>query len=69
MKHEEFAYVCRMMVAAGLFDAMMLIVPAIGVMFLHWRNGEAVGRQPWTKRVFYALYPAMLLAGCAFTAL
>lgn len=58
-----------MMITAGLLGAMMLIVPAVGVMFLHWRNGEAGWRQPWTQWIFYALYPAMLLVGCAFTAL
>ncbi|WP_052119163.1 TraX family protein [Bifidobacterium callitrichos] len=58
-----------MMITAGLLGAMMLIVPAVGVMFLHWRNGEAGYARPWTKWVFYALYPVMLLAGCVFTVL
>lgn len=58
-----------MMITAGLLGAMMLIVPAVGVMFLHWRNGEAGYARPWTKWVFYALYPVMLLIGCAFTVL
>lgn len=52
-----------MMFTAGLLGAVMCITPAVGVAFLHYRNGELGYRHSWTKWVFYALYPVMLLIG------
>ncbi|KFI48033.1 TraX family protein [Bifidobacterium biavatii] len=52
-----------MMFTAGLLGAVSCITPGIGVAFLHYRNGRLGYARPWTKWVFYALYPAMLLAG------
>lgn len=52
-----------MMFTAGLLGAVMCITPGIGVAFLHYRRDELGYRHAWTKWVFYALYPAMLLAG------
>ncbi|MBT1173098.1 ABC transporter permease [Bifidobacterium sp. MA2] len=55
-----------MMITAGLLGAMMLIVPAVGVIFLHYRNGEPGCARPWTRWAFYAVYPVLLLVGCLF---
>ncbi|KAB8288434.1 ABC transporter permease [Bifidobacterium ramosum] len=52
-----------MMFTAGLLGAVMCITPGVGVAFLHYRRDELGYRQAWAKWVFYALYPAMLLAG------
>ncbi|OZG63729.1 ABC transporter permease [Bifidobacterium hapali] len=52
-----------MMFTAGLLGAVMCITPGVGVAFLHYRRDELGYARPWTKWVFYALYPAMLLAG------
>ncbi|PJM78411.1 TraX family protein [Bifidobacterium scaligerum] len=52
-----------MMFTAGLLGAVMCITPGIGVAFLHYRNEELGYKHSWTKWVFYALYPAMLLIG------
>ena len=42
--------------------------PGFGFAFLHYRNGELGYRHFWTPWVFYAVYPAILLA-CACMAL
>ncbi|NMM98593.1 TraX family protein [Bifidobacterium olomucense] len=52
-----------MMFTAGLLGAVMCITPGVGVAFLHYRNGELGYKHSWTKWVFYALYPVMLLIG------
>lgn len=52
-----------MMFTAGLLGAVMCITPGVGVAFLHYRNGELGYSRPWTKWVFYVLYPVMLLLG------
>ncbi|MBT1174242.1 ABC transporter permease [Bifidobacterium sp. LC6] len=52
-----------MMFTAGLLGAVMCITPGIGVAFLHYRNEELGYKHSWTKWVFYALYPAMLILG------
>ena len=52
-----------MMFTAGLLGAVMCITPGVGVAFLHYRNGRLGYARPWTRWVFYALYPAMLLVG------
>ncbi|MCH9276522.1 conjugal transfer protein TraX [Bifidobacterium amazonense] len=52
-----------MMFTAGLLGAVSCITPGIGVAFLHYRNDRLGYAHPWTKWVFYALYPAMLLLG------
>lgn len=53
-----------MMFTAGLLGAVMCITPGVGVAFLHYRNERLGYGRPWAQWVFYALYPAMLLAGC-----
>lgn len=58
-----------MMFTAGLLGAVMCITPGVGVAFLHYRNDELGYRHSWAKWVFYALYPAMLLAGALVVAL
>ncbi|EFA22088.1 TraX family protein [Bifidobacterium gallicum] len=53
-----------MMLTAGFFGAMMMIAPAVGVAILHYRNDETGARHSWTKWVWYAVYPVILLV-CA----
>lgn len=54
-----------MMITAGLMGAVSFIAPAVGVAFLHYRRDELGYKHAWTKWVFYALYPLMLLIGMA----
>lgn len=56
-----------MMFTAGLLGAVMCITPGIGVAFLHYRSDALGYRHAWTKWVFCALYPAMLLLGALTT--
>ncbi|KAB8291956.1 TraX family protein [Bifidobacterium avesanii] len=64
-----------MMLTAGLLGAVLCVTPAVGVAVLHYRDdrvgGDAgAGRRPWrTRWAWYAVYPALLLAGAALTAL
>ena len=53
-----------MMLTAATLGAVSGIAPGFGVAFLHYRNGELGYRHFWTPWVFYAVYPAILLA-CA----
>lgn len=57
-----------MMLTAATLGAVSGIAPGFGVAFLHYRNGELGYRHFWTPWVFYAVYPAILLA-CACMAL
>ncbi len=57
-----------MMITAATLGAVSGIAPGFGVAFLHYRNGELGYRHFWTPWVFYAVYPAILLA-CACMAL
>lgn len=57
-----------MMFTAGLLGAVMCITPAIGVVFLHYRNGEQGFKQPWTKWAFYVIYPVLLVFGALVAA-
>ena len=57
-----------MMFTAGLLGAVMCITPAIGVAFLHYRNGEQDFKQPWTKWAFYVIYPVLLVFGALVAA-
>lgn len=57
-----------MMFTAGLLGAVMCITPGVGVAFLHYRRDELGYRHSWTKWVFYALYPVMLLIGALLVA-
>ncbi|KAB7789628.1 TraX family protein [Bifidobacterium leontopitheci] len=52
-----------MMFTAGLLGAVNGVIPALGVVFLHYRNDELGYGHPWTRWVFYALYPVMLALG------
>lgn len=56
-----------MMFTAGLFGAVMMIAPGVGVAFLHYYNGKLGYKHSWTKWVFYAFYPVILLI-CAAVA-
>jgi hypothetical protein len=49
-----------MMAVGGVLGAVALILPAIGMAVLHFRN-ETPGR-PYPRYLFYVLYPAVLLA-------
>ena len=50
-----------MMMTAGVLGAVFFIMPAVGVAMLHTRRDELGYGHPWTKWVFYALYPVTLL--------
>ena len=50
-----------MMFTAGLFGAVMMIMPGIGVAFVHYYNGELGYKRQWTKWAFYAAYPVILI--------
>ena len=50
-----------MMFTAGLFGAVMMIMPGIGVAFVHYYNGELCYKRQWTKWAFYAAYPVILI--------
>ena len=56
-----------MMLTAGLFGAVMMIMPGIGVAFVHYYNGELGYKRQWTKWAFYAVYPVILII-CAICA-
>lgn len=57
-----------MMTAAGL-GALSFIAPALGVVVLHYRNGELGYRHAWTKWAFYATYPLILIVCAVIAAL
>lgn len=50
-----------MMFTAGLFGAVMMIMPGIGVAFVHYYNGELGYKRQWTKWAFHAAYPVILI--------
>lgn len=50
-----------MMFTAGALGALSFILPALGVMLLHWRSGREGYPAPWVRWVFYVLYPLHLL--------
>ena len=52
-----------MMLTAGLLGAVSFLAPGIGVAVLHYRNDELGYSKLWVQWLFYALYPATLLAG------
>ncbi|NEG70551.1 TraX family protein [Bifidobacterium choloepi] len=55
-----------MMGTAGVFSAMFLAVPAVGIVLLHFRRENDVIDRPkhrWTHYLGYVVYPAMLLFG------
>ncbi|MSS13430.1 ABC transporter permease [Bifidobacterium tsurumiense] len=52
-----------MMLTAGLVGALSFLAPGVGVALLHYRNDELGYSKPWVQWLFYALYPATLLAG------
>lgn len=54
-----------MMLTAGMLSAMFMVIPALGVVALHYRNNEYGERHKWTKWAFYAVYPVFLLIGWA----
>ncbi len=56
-----------MMFTAGLFGAVMMIAPGVGVAFVHYYNGKLGYKHSWTKWMFYAFYPVILLI-CAAVA-
>lgn len=56
-----------MMFTAGLLGAVMFLTPTIGVAVLHYRNDELRVTRPWTRWMFYALYPMMLVICWAVT--
>lgn len=56
-----------MMFTTGLFGAVMMIAPGVGVAFVHYYNGKLGYKHSWTKWMFYAFYPVILLI-CAAVA-
>lgn len=50
-----------MMFTAGALGAVSFILPALGVMLLHWRSGREGYPAPWVRWLFYVLYPLHLL--------
>ena len=56
-----------MMFTAGLFGAVMMITPGVGVAFVHYYNGKLGYKHQWTKWAFYAVYPVILII-CAICA-
>ena len=56
-----------MMFTAGLFGAVMMITPAVGVAFVHYDNGKLGYKHSWTKWAWYAAYP-VILGICAICA-
>ena len=56
-----------MMFTAGLFGAVMMIAPGVGVAFVHYYNGKLGYKHQWTKWAFYAVYPVILII-CAICA-
>ena len=60
-------YENSMMFTAGLFGAVMMIAPGVGVAFVHYYNGKLGYRHQWTKWAFYAVYPVILII-CAICA-
>ena len=51
----------------GLFGAVMMIAPGVGVAFVHYYNGKLGYKHQWTKWAFYAVYPVILII-CAICA-
>ncbi|MDR1851113.1 MAG: conjugal transfer protein TraX [Propionibacteriaceae bacterium] len=49
-----------MMMTAGFVGALCVVTPAMGLVILHFRNNE-LGMGPMAERVFYFLYPMLLL--------
>lgn len=60
-------YENSMMFTAGLFGAVMMITPGVGVAFVHYYNGKLGYKHQWTKWAFYAVYPVILII-CAICA-
>lgn len=60
-------YENSMMFTAGLFGAVMMIAPGVGVAFVHYYNGKLGYKHQWTKWAFYAVYPVILII-CAICA-
>ena len=60
-------YENSMMFTAGLFGAVMMIAPGVGVAFMHYYNGKLGYKHQWTKWAFYAVYPVILII-CAICA-
>lgn len=59
-------YEIRMELFAGMFGAMSLVSPGIGVAVLHYRSRVGDGKRP-TKRFrmfMYAWYPTLLILAC-----
>lgn len=54
-------YENSMMFTAGLFGAVMMIAPGVGVAFVHYDNGELGYKHSWTKWIWYAVYPIVLV--------
>lgn len=52
-----------MMMSAGFLGALVLVAPAIGVAFLHYRNETKGYDNPRIGLMLYAIYPLELLAG------
>ncbi len=50
-----------MMFTAGALGAVTFILPALGVMILHWRSNRKGYSAPWVQWVFYVIYPLHLL--------
>lgn len=50
-----------MMFTAGAVGALSYILPALGVMLLHWRSDREGYPAPWVRWVFYVIYPLHLL--------
>ena len=46
---------------AAIVGALAVVLPAFGVVILHFRNGEPGVRHPGQRYVFYILYPLCLL--------
>ena len=61
------SYENSMMFTAGLFGAVMMITPGVGVAFVHYYNGKLGYKHQWTKWAFYAVYPVILII-CAICA-
>ena len=60
-------YENSMMFTAGLFGAVMMIAPGVGVAFAHYDNGHLGYKHSWTKWAWYAVYPIILIF-CAICA-
>ncbi len=49
------------MLSAAAVGALAFVAPALGVMILHWENGEKGWKHSIVPKIFYVLYPAQLL--------